>query len=65
MKKKAATPIPQPPRMAIIWRVLEAAKDNGDTMVINACRRLINANRIGWRKHHNPEDWKMVQEFYN
>lgn len=32
-----------PLRMKIVWQVLEAAKDNNDVTVINACRRLINA----------------------
>jgi hypothetical protein len=37
----------QPPRMAITWQVLEAAKDAGDELVIAACRRIITAHRIG------------------
>ena len=53
----------RPPRMQIIWQVLEAAKDNNDVAVINACRRLITANTIGWRKHHNPADYALVMEF--
>lgn len=52
------------PRMQIVWSVLEAAKDAGDTMVINACRRIITADRIGWRKHGNTADLRMVSEFY-
>jgi hypothetical protein len=52
------------PRMQITWTVLEAAKDAGDEMVISACRRLINANLIGWRKHHDPKDYALVREFY-
>jgi len=52
-----------PLRMKIVWQVLEAAKDNNDVTVINACRRLINANIIGWRKHHNPADMALVMEF--
>jgi hypothetical protein len=42
--------------MRIAWAVLEAAKDAGDEMVIAACRRVIAADRIGWRKHGNPAD---------
>lgn len=53
----------QPPRMAIVWRVLEGAKDVGDQTVVAACRRLITANRLGWKKHHLPADWTLVQEF--
>jgi hypothetical protein len=50
------TQISLPPRMRIAWAVLEAAKDAGDEMVIAACRRVIAADRIGWRKHGNPAD---------
>ena len=50
-------------RMQTVWSVLEAAKDAGDTLVISACRRLIEANRLGWNKYRKPEDWRMVQAF--
>ena len=49
--------------MRITWAVLEAAKDAGDEMVIAACRRIIAASRIGWRKHGNPADLKLVYSF--
>ena len=51
------------PKMQIIWQVLEAAKDAGDEMVIAACRRLIIANRLGWKKHHAPADYALVRGF--
>jgi hypothetical protein len=54
---------PMTPRMAITWQVLEAAKDARDELVIAACRRIINAHRIGWHKHGNPEDFRLVLEF--
>lgn len=50
------------PRMMIVWQVLEAAKDTGDQTVINACRRLIVANRLGWKKHHIAADYTLVRE---
>jgi len=53
----------EPPRMSITWAVLEAAKDAGDEMVIAACRRVIAADRIGWRKHGNPADLELVYSF--
>jgi hypothetical protein len=53
----------QPPRMTITWEVLEAAKDAGDEMIIAACRRVITANRIGWRKHGNPADLRLILAF--
>ena len=53
----------QPPRMRITWALLEAAKDAGDEMVIAACRRIIAADRLGWRKHGNPADLKLVYSF--
>jgi hypothetical protein len=31
--------------------------------VIGACRRLINADRIGWRKHANAADYRLVLAF--
>lgn len=52
------------PRMQITWEVLEAAKDAGDEFVIAACRRIITADRIGWRKHGNPADFRLVLAFY-
>ena len=51
------------PRMQITWQVLEAAKDAGDEMVIAACRRIITADRIGWRKHGNAADLALVKAF--
>lgn len=51
------------PRMQIVWNVLEAAKDAADPMVVGACRRLIVANRLGWRKHAAARDWELVQAF--
>ncbi|SKA19917.1 hypothetical protein SAMN05428963_1086 [Consotaella salsifontis] len=52
------------PRMQIVWSVLEAAKDAGDELIIAACRRIIVADRIGWRKHGNPADYRLVLDFY-
>jgi len=49
--------------MQIIWDVLESVKNNGDTTVIAACRRLINADRLGWRKHADPADYCLVLAF--
>lgn len=54
----------QTPRQTITMQVLEAARDAGDQMVIAACRRVITANRLGWRKHGNAADLKLVYEFY-
>ena len=39
------------PPMQIVWEVLEAAKNARDDLVIAAARHLIDADRIGWRKH--------------
>lgn len=52
------------PKMHIVWSVLEAAKDAGDEFVIAACRRLIVADRLGWKRHANPADYRLVLEFY-
>ena len=51
------------PRMQIVWNVLEAAKDASDEFVIAACRRVINADRIGWRKHGCANDLRIVMTF--
>lgn len=50
-------------KMQIVWQVLEAAKHNDDDTVTAACRRLIVANRLGWRKFHNPADFSLVLSF--
>jgi hypothetical protein len=52
------------PRMSITWQVLEAAKDAGDEFVIAACRRIICADRIGWRTHGRREDFRLICEFH-
>ena len=49
--------------MALIWQVLEGARDAGDKHVIDACVRLIDADRLGWRRHHRQEDWQVVKAF--
>lgn len=51
------------PRMQIVWEVLEAAKDAGDDFVLAACRRVIAADRIGWRKHGDKADLRIVLAF--
>lgn len=53
----------RPPRMQMVWDVLESALDNSDALVVGACRRLIAADRIGWRKHTDPGDWALVRSF--
>jgi hypothetical protein len=52
-------------RMTITWDVLEGAKDVGDEMVIAACRRVIEADRRGWRKHRAEvaADFQLVMDF--
>jgi hypothetical protein len=51
------------PRMTIVWEILERAKDAGDEFVIAACRRLIIADRIGWKRHANKSDWTLIRAF--
>lgn len=50
-------------RMHVTWRVLERAIDAGDSTVAAACRRIIKANAIGWRKHGDPADLRLVLAF--
>lgn len=54
-----------PIRNRIIWNVLEAAKDNNDANVIAACRRLIEASRLGWKRHANKADIDLVWSIAN
>lgn len=51
------------PRTQITWNVLEAAKDAGDAVVVAACRRILTADRLGWRKHGNAADYALVLAF--
>jgi hypothetical protein len=51
-------------RMRIVMDVLESAKDVEHEGMIAACRRLIEANRRGWRSHHDPKDWEVVREMW-
>lgn len=50
-------------REAIVWNVLEAAKANNDDVVIAACRRLIRAEALGWKKHASADDKAIVWAF--
>ena len=51
------------PRMHITWAVLESAKDAGDEMVVAARRRIIVAEHVGWRRHGNLADLRLVYSF--
>jgi hypothetical protein len=51
------------PRMHMVWDVLDAAKANGDEIVIAGCRRLIIADRLGWKKHAERSDIELVIAF--
>lgn len=53
----------QPLIVQVVWDVLEAAKDNADQTVIAACRRLIVARRLGWRKYADAADVRLVLAF--
>lgn len=50
--------------MQIVWDVLPRAIAAEDWEVIEACRRLIVANRLGWRRYTNASDWNIVLAFY-
>jgi hypothetical protein len=52
------------PRMNIALEVLDMAKDNDDAGMIAVCRRVIEADRIGWRKHGDPADYRAVLDAY-
>lgn len=45
----------QGPKMLVVWEVLEVARESGNRPVINACVRLIDADRRSWRKQ--SDDW--------
>ena len=51
------------PRTMIIWDVLNEAKANNDQTVIAASRRLIKADRLGWKKYADKQDWALVRSF--
>ena len=61
MPRTPATRLAETPRMAMVWQVLEGAKDAGDAMVVAAGRRLIAANRLGWKKYAQPADVAIVR----
>ena len=47
-----------------LFVVLEAAKDNNDQFAVDACRRLLEANRKGWRLNRNAHDVELVNELF-
>lgn len=49
--------------MRIVWRVLGEALDAGDAEVIAACRRLIIADRNGFKRHAADADKRLVLSF--
>lgn len=53
--------IPTPPRVTMVWEVLEASKDCGDHTVTAACRRIIVARRRGMKQSHC--DWTLIESF--
>lgn len=56
---------PQPLRMSITWKVLEHARAAGDEQMVAICRRIIIANRSGWRSHRTPGDLRQVIAYYD
>ena len=60
---RTATAPTTPPRMRRVWRTLEAALDTDDPRVVDAARRLIAADRLGWRRHAHPADVELVAAF--
>lgn len=50
-------------RMKVVWDVMEEAKVNRDDVVLAACRRLIHADRLGWKSPHRHRDWALVKMF--
>ena len=49
-----------PPRLDIIPAVLESAFNAGAQVYVAACRRLLRADLIGWRRDADREDWKAM-----
>jgi hypothetical protein len=54
----------RPPRLEIIRAVLESALDAGAQEYVAACRRPLRADLIGWRRHADREDWRVVLDAY-
>jgi hypothetical protein len=54
----------RPPRVHIIAAVLESALDAGASEYVEMCRRLIVADRRGWRTHADQADCEAVLEAY-
>jgi hypothetical protein len=51
------------PRKKMIFEVLDAAKDACDAEIVAACRRLMKADRLGWRKYADISDWAKIEAF--
>lgn len=51
------------PRTRLIRETLDAALDAGDAAVVAAARRLVVADRLGWRRHADAADIRLVWAF--
>jgi hypothetical protein len=59
--KHSDEPKPDTPLDAA-WIVLEAANDLGDTVTVEVCRRVIDANLNG--KHASESDLHIIYEYF-
>lgn len=50
-------------RIELVWAALRRALEREDWDVIEACRRLIQAERLGWRQFTTADDWNVVLSF--
>ncbi len=50
------------PRMAIVYRMLEAAKSAEDQYISGLCRQCILANRLGWKRYNGPVAFAIISE---
>ena len=51
------------PRLQTIRDLKVRAIDAGDRVIVEACSRLQTADLLGWKRHHDPRDWKLVTSF--
>ncbi len=60
MTNTTKIPARKTPKMVMVWNALDTGLAADNATLVAAARRLIIANRIGWKKYHVAADWNAI-----